>query len=242
MITMQITAIRARMQRLARPAYAAAAMRFFKTGRGEYGAGDHFMGLRVPQLRALAKEFATLEPAPLRALLRSRWHEQRLLALIIMVEQSLRAAASQQAALRRLYLRELRYVNNWDLVDSSAAQLLRPQAGFARLALLRRLACSPQLWRRRVAVIATFDDIRRGEPELTMELCVALLADTHDLMHKACGWMLREAGKREPARLRKFLRRHAAQMPRTMLRYAIERLPQPERLRILRASRPRVRK
>jgi 3-methyladenine DNA glycosylase AlkD len=230
--------IRARCAALARPAQAAAASRYFKTGRGEYGAGDHFLGLRVPQIRVLAREFAALGPGPLRALLRSRWHEQRLLALVIMVEQSVRAGPREQALLRRLYLRELRYVNNWDLVDSSAAQLLRPQAGFARRSLLRRLARAPQLWRRRVAVIASFDDIRRGEFALPQELCATLLDDSHDLLHKACGWMLREVGKRAPLQLRGFLRRHAAHMPRTMLRYAIERLPERERRRILLSSRP----
>jgi 3-methyladenine DNA glycosylase AlkD len=230
--------VRARTLQLARPARAAASLRYFKTGPGEYGAGDRFLGLTVPQLRQLAREFGALPIATLRVLLRSGWHEQRLLALIIMVDQSADAGAQQQRVLRRLYLAELRYVNNWDLVDASAAVLLRPQPRYARAALLRRLARSPQLWRRRVAMIATFDDIRRGEFALTLELCRQLLDDPQDLMHKACGWMLRELGKRAPARLRGFLRRHAARMPRTMLRYAIERLPEAERRRIMRTSRP----
>ncbi len=230
--------VRARTLQLARPARAAASLRYFKTGPGEYGAGDRFLGLTVPQLRQLARDYAALPIAALRALLRSSWHEQRLLALIIMVDQSADAGAQQQTALRRLYLAELRYVNNWDLVDASAAVLLRPQPGYERIALLRRLARSAQLWRRRVAMIATFDDIRRGEFALTLELCEQLLGDPQDLMHKACGWMLRELGKRAPARLRGFLRRHAARMPRTMLRYAIERLPEAERRRIMRTSRP----
>ena len=229
---------RARTLQLARPARAAASLRYFKTGPGEYGAGDRFLGLTVPQLRQLAREFGALPIAALRALLRSGWHEQRLLALIIMVDQSADAGAQQQRVLRRLYLAELRYVNNWDLVDASAAVLLRPQPRYARTALLRRLAHSPQLWRRRVAMIATFDDIRRGEFALTLALCRQLLDDPQDLMHKGCGWMLRELGKRAPARLRRFLRRHAARMPRTMLRYAIERLPEAERRRIMRTSRP----
>lgn len=236
-----LASVRARTGALARPARAVAALRYFKAGPGEYGAGDQFLGLSVPQLRRLAREFAALGPGALRALLRSRWHEQRLLGLIIMVEQSGKAGAAQQAALRSLYLAQLRHVNNWDLVDSSAATLLRPQPGFARAALLRRLARSPQLWRRRVAVIATFDDIRRGEFALTLELCALLLGDAHDLMHKACGWMLRELGKRDLARLRAFLRRHAPRMPRTMLRYAIERLPEAERRRIMRAGKPAAR-
>ncbi len=233
-----VATVRACTRQLARPARAAASLRFFKTGPGDYGAGDRFLGLTAPQLRQLAKEFAELPIAALRALLRSSWHEQRLLALIIMALQSADAGAQHQAALRRLYLAELRYVNNWDLVDASAAVLMRPQTGFARAALLRRLARSPQLWRRRVAMIATFDDIRRNEFALTLELCERLLGDTQDLMHKACGCMLRELGKRAPAHLRSFLRRHAARMPRTMLRYAIERLPEAERRRIMRSSRP----
>jgi len=232
---MQPADLRAKLRRIASAAQASAAQRFFKTGPGEYGAGDRFIGVRVPQLRALSKHAGALALPALIELLSSPWHEERLLALLNMVSQSLQGGDGAQAAMRRLYLRYLRCVNNWDLVDSSAAQLLRPQRGFARAALLRRLARSPELWRRRVAVIATFDDIRRDAPALALELCRKLLGDRHDLMHKACGWMLREAGKRDVALLRQFLRRHAQRMPRTMLRYAIEHLPAGERQRILAA-------
>ena len=237
--TLSLAAVRRRIRQRANRAAASSAQRFFKAGRGEYGAGDHFLGLSAPLIRMLSQQFGALAPDQLLALLHSRWHEERSLALLNMVTQSLRGGAQIQVAMRRLYLRELRRVNNWDLVDGSAAQLLRPQRGFARRVLLRRLARSPQLWRRRIAVIATFDDIRRGDPALTLELCRVLLDDPQDLMHKACGWMLREAGKRTPAVLRRFLRRHAAHMPRTMLRYAIERLPERERRRILANSSPR---
>ena len=232
-----LASIRRQIRRQGSRARALGAQRFFRTGPGEYGAGDHFLGLNVPMINALSKRFGALAPAALRALLHSRWHEERALALANMVTQSRRGDESVQAAMRVLYLRELRRVNNWDLVDGSAAPLLRPQAGFRRRELLRRLVRSPQLWRRRVAIIATFDDIRRGELVLTQQLCRVLLQDPQDLMHKACGWMLREVGKRSPPVLRRFLRRYAAQMPRTMLRYAIERLPERERQRILAGSR-----
>jgi 3-methyladenine DNA glycosylase AlkD len=235
--TTSLVRIRARARRFASRAQAAAARRYFKTGPGEYGEGDRFLGLNVAQVRVLSKEFADLPPRQLTALLRSPWHEERLLALVIMVGQSRQGSGREQAALRRLYLRQLRHVNNWDLIDCSAAPLLRPQTGFRRAALLRRLARSPQLWRRRAAIVATFDDIRRGAIKLTLELSRVLLSDPHDLMHKACGWMLREAGKRRLPELRHFLHSHAARMPRTMLRYAIERLPEPERQRWLRDSR-----
>jgi 3-methyladenine DNA glycosylase AlkD len=234
---MQIAAVRDCLRSLAEPAQAAAALRFFKTGPGEYGAGDRFLGVRVPQIRTLSRQAGVLAPRALLGLLTSSWHEERLFALLNMVSQSLQGGESGQLAMRHLYLRHLRHVNNWDLVDSSAAQLLRPQRGFARMLLLRRLARSPQLWRRRVAVVATFDDIRRGAPAVTLELCERLLRDRHDLMHKACGWMLRETGKRSLPTLRRFLAKNAPRMPRMMLRYAIERLPAKERRRILAAPR-----
>ena len=232
-----LASIRLQVRRKASRTRALGAQRFFRTGRGEYGAGDQFLGLTVPMINALSKHCGALAPAPLRSLLHSRWHEERSLALANMVTQSVRGTGPVQAGMRKLYLRELRCVNNWDLVDGSAAALLRPQSGFRRRELLLWLARSPQLWRRRVAIIASFDDIRRGELLLTQQLCRLLLNDPHDLMHKACGWMLREVGKRSPPVLRRFLRRHAPQMPRTMLRYAIERLPERERQRILVGSR-----
>lgn len=210
---------------MADPAQAQMAQRFFKTGKGEYGAGDKFLGLRVPQLHALAREYRELNGAALLSLLRSPWHEERVLALLIMVGRYQRGTPALRAALHRTYLRNLRYVNNWDLVDCSAPVLMSAPAPAVRRALLLRLAASRQLWHRRVAMLATFADLRAGEYALTLRLARVLRDDPHDLIHKAVGWMLRELGKRDRSELEAHLRRHASRMPRTMLRYAIERLP-----------------
>jgi 3-methyladenine DNA glycosylase AlkD len=209
---------------------------FFKTAPGEYGAGDRFRGIRVPVLRRLARQFAALPmPAVLR-LLGSPWHEDRLLALLLLVRRFERGTVPERDRIAAAYLRHTRHVNNWDLVDLSApnivgAWLLRRDAS-----LLDRLAGSGSLWERRIAVVATLAFLRAGRLQPTFAIARRLLADREDLIHKATGWMLREAGKREPAALRRFLARHAARMPRTMLRYAIERLPAAERRRWLRAG------
>ena len=224
------SAAMSRLQSLADPRQAAVALSFFKTGKGDYGEGDRFLGLRAPQLHALAREYRDLRRAALLLLLRSVWHEARSLALEIMVLQYRRGTPSQRLALHRLYLAQLRYVNNWDLVDGSAPCLCAAPPRAVRRRLLQRLAMSPNLWRRRVAIIATFADIRAGESQLALRIARQLRDDPHDLIHKAVGWMLREVGKRDRGRLDAYLARHAARMPRTMLRYAIERFePQARR-------------
>ena len=206
--------------------------RFFRTAPGEYGAGDMFLGLTVPQVRALVRQHADLPLPRVRGLLRSRWHEARLLALLILVRDFERGDERQRLRIARLYLANLAWVNNWDLVDSSAHLILGPHLAPGERGLLDTLGRSSNLWKRRVAMLATFHYIRQHDFRDALRIARLLLHDEHDLIHKAVGWMLREIGKRDEPALRRFLDRHAAVMPRTMLRYAIERLPPGSRSRL----------
>jgi 3-methyladenine DNA glycosylase AlkD len=225
--------VRRALRQFASAARAVGVSRFFKTGKGEYGEGDVFLGATVGEQRLIARQFRTLPLAELDALLTSKIHEERLTALLILVDQFEKAGDERaRARIVRLYLKRLRYVNNWDLIDSSADPILGGWLATKDRSLLDRLARSPHLWSRRASIIATFYFIKRGESQDTLRIARALLNDRHDLIHKATGWMLREVGKRAslPA-LRKFLTRHAATMPRTTLRYAIERMSPAERTR-----------
>lgn len=234
---MNISALRARLHKLASPADAKVAQRFFKTAPGEYGAGDRFIGIRVPVLRKLAGEYRALPLTEVTALLHSTIHEERLLALLILVGSYARADDAGRANIYALYLKNLDRVNNWDLVDSSAPYIVGPELAARSREVLFRLARSKNLWHRRVAMLATFHFIRQNDFADALRLAKLLRDDEHDLMHKAVGWMLREIGKRDVVVLRKFLDRHAARMPRTMLRYAIEKLPERERKRYLQAGK-----
>ncbi len=229
--------LRSRLRQLASPSRARNLSWFFKTAPGEYGAGDRFIGIRVPVLRRLAREFRSLPLPAAVELLQSPIHEERLLALLILTNAYERADESGRAAIYRLYLKNLARVNNWDLVDCSAPRIVGPHLEKRSRNVLFRLARSKILWRRRVAVLATFYFIRQGDFADALRLAELLLDDEHDLMHKAVGWMLREMGKRDVAELKKFLHKHAARMPRTMLRYAIEKFPEPERKRYLQAGK-----
>lgn len=206
--------------------------RFFKCGPGEYGEGDTFIGVTVPAQRTIARRFRDLPLAQVDILLTSRIHEERLTALLILVDQFTRGDDRMRGRIFRLYMRRLRSINNWDLVDSSAAQIVGGWLTDKPRTLLDRLARSRHLWSRRVAMIATLRFITRGDHREAIRIATILVNDQHDLIHKAVGWMLREVDKRSsPAALKAFLNRHAATMPRTMLRYAIERLPEVERRR-----------
>lgn len=227
---MALTGLLRELHRIANPDRAVAAKRFFKTGPGEYGEGDQFIGLTVPQVRRLAKSYRDLSLADTMRLLRSPIHEVRLLALIILVEKYRRADAAGRRRIHGLYLGSTRYINNWDLVDTSAEHIVGPEPG----APLLRLAKSSSLWERRIAILATFHFIKRGEFVPTLRIARQLLHDEEDLIHKAVGWMLREVGKRNLPVLKKFLYAHYRRMPRTMLRYAIEKFPARTRLRYLR--------
>ena len=204
-------------------------LRFFRTGPGEYGEGDRFLGLTVPQVRAVARECKACPLDVLDRLLQSPWHEARLLALVILVNRHRGGDAALREEIHRLYLRNTDRVNNWDLVDVSAPDLVGAHLRGGDRSLLERLAKSRSLWRRRIAILATFDFIRHDDVDDALRIAAMLLGDEHDLIHKATGWMLREVGKRDRAAEERFLRKYASRMPRTMLRYAIERFP--ERLR-----------
>ena len=234
---MNISKLRACLNQLASPADAKFLQRFFKTGPGEYGAGDKFIGIRVPMTRRLAKEFAALPRREAVALLQSPVHEKRLLALIILVNAYQRGDDAEREEIYALYLAQLDRVNNWDLVDSSAPYIVGPHLAERSRTILFRLARAKNLWHRRVAMLAAFHFIRQNDFADALRLAELLRDDEHDLMHKAVGWMLREIGKRDVAVLRKFLQQHAALMPRTMLRYAIEKLSEHERQRYLRAGK-----
>ena len=231
------TVVEAELDALADREHAEVLQRFFKTGSGGYGEGDVFLGIRVPAVRRVARAHRTASTATVRRLLASEVHEHRFVALAILCLQYERADAGERDRIADLYL-ELRHrVNNWDLVDSSAEYLLADRIARAPRKLLDPLVASEVVWDRRIAVLATHALIRRGSYEQTMRVCEALLGDTHDLIHKATGWMLREVGKRDDAVLRGFLDRHAERMPRTMLRYSLERLPDPDRKRYMTAGR-----
>ncbi|MFL5488859.1 MAG: DNA alkylation repair protein [Gemmatimonadaceae bacterium] len=225
--------IQAELHALADPADAVHLQRFFKTGPGEYGAGDRFLGLRVPALRTLATKYAALAHADALQMLASSWHEERLLALILMVNAYKRGDESSRAKIHRAYLANTAHINNWDLVDASAEYIVGSHIGTAEPALLTKLARSKDIWERRIAIVSTFHFIKRGEFGPTFKIAALLTADTHDLIHKATGWMLREVGKRDRAALDDFLRKHYRTMPRTMLRYAIERHPEGTRKKYL---------
>lgn len=212
--------------------------RFFKTGPGEYGEGDRFRGIVVPVLRALARKHGGQSAASCEALLHSPWHEERLLALIILAGNFERADEAGQRAIYRLYLANTAWINNWDLVDLSAPDipgewlLGRPKTP------MLRLARSGGLWERRIAMVASHAWIRQGRFDDALAIAAILLNDRHDLIHKATGWMLREIGKRDLSAEESFLRRHCRAMPRTALRYAIERFPEEQRLAWLHGTHP----
>jgi 3-methyladenine DNA glycosylase AlkD len=221
--------LRAEVQSSANPDDAVHLQRFFKTGPGEYGQGDRFLGIRIPVLRGMARRYRGLPGEDLLALLRSEWHEERMLALLLMVQEYAKAPAERREEIYHDYLGHTAWVNNWDLVDGSAAQIVGAHLADRDRKPLVALAESESVWERRIAIIATLHFIRRGEFGPTLELAGRLLADRHDLIHKAVGWMLREVGERDRTAEEAFLQRHQASMPRTMLRYAIEKLPEPRR-------------
>jgi 3-methyladenine DNA glycosylase AlkD len=224
-----LAALRKELYALADPADAVHLQRFFKTAPGEYGAGDKFLGLRVPALRQLVRDYRQLDDSQALEMLASSWHEERLLALMLLVEGYDRGDASRRERIHRAYLEHTRYINNWDLVDASAEHIVGPHLDAREIELLERLAGSDDIWERRIAIISTFHFIKRNEFGPTLKIARLLLGDSHDLIHKAVGWMLREVGKRDRKVEDVFLKKHYRKMPRTTLRYAIER--HPEKLR-----------
>ena len=226
------------LRRRRNPAQAAILRRFFKTGPGEYGEGDEFWGLKVPQTRAVLARFRAVPLAVAGELLDSPVHEARFFAVAALVRDYARADAAARGAIFDFYLSRTARINNWDLVDASAPGIVGrhlPPGGGRRV--LGRLAASATLWNRRIAMVSTLEPIRQGRLENTFWLAERLLDDPEDLMHKAMGWMLREAGKRDVQALFAFLDAHAARMPRTALRYALERIAPEKRRKWMDLSR-----
>jgi 3-methyladenine DNA glycosylase AlkD len=224
--------LRKELKRCASPVKAKLLARYFKTGPGEYAEGDKFLGVMVPDERRIAKQYWDLSRSDVLELLRSPWHEERMIALFMFTEQYRRGDAKTRKAVYDLYLKNTKHINNWDLVDLSAKYIVGAQIanGETNEKLLLKLAKSRSLWERRIAVLATFYPIGRGDARLALAVAEALVDDPHDLIHKAVGWMLREVGKRcSLAEEEAFLDRHAAMMSRTMLRYALEHFPSKRR-------------
>lgn len=221
----QLQEIKEHLQSLADKQIAAHSQRYFKTGKGEYAEGDIFLGIRVPVLRKVAKQYPQLSLKHIQSLLKSKIHEHRLLALIMLVNQYQKTDSNTQDSIIKLYLNHTKYINNWDLVDTSAAHIVGAYLYNKNRDLLYELVNSENIWERRISVLSCFYFIRHNDYDDAIKIAEKLLNDSHDLIHKAVGWMLRETGKKNPTKLNHFLDKYAAIMPRTMLRYALEKLP-----------------
>jgi len=202
---------------------------FFKTAPGEYAHGDVFIGVTVPQTRKLANQHQELPLNEIKKLLKSPIHEERLLALLILNLKYSRSESKGRIKIFNFYLKHIKQVNNWDLVDLSAPKIIGAYLEAKKRTILYRLAKSKNLWQRRIAIVSTFNFIRNNDFRDTLKIATILIKDKEDLIHKACGWMLREVGKRNLAIEERFLKKYSSIMPRTMLRYAIERFPEKKR-------------
>ena len=224
-----IDEIKKRLRKLGNKERAKVSRRYFKTGPGEYGEGDIFLGIPVPELRKLAKTYRHLTLKDTTKLLQSPIHEERLLALLILIHIFSAGDESMKKEIFNLYLNNTRYINNWDLVDASAQHVVGAYLVYKSKKVLYRLAKSEDLWERRIAIMSTFHFIRQEEFSQTLKIAEILITDREDLIHKAVGWMLREVGKRNLQVEEQFLKYHYKKMPRTMLRYAIEKFPKARR-------------
>lgn len=202
---------------------------FCKKGPGSYAEHDQFIGVDVPTLRRVAKDFHEIDRATLQALLGSKINEERLLALFILINRYTRAKDAAKNRIYDFYMQNLHHVNNWNLVDSSAHLILGAHLKDMNRSILITLAQSSKMWERRIAIVATWSFIKNNDLEWTFKISEILLKDSHDLIHKAVGWMLREAGKKDVTQLIAFLDKHGKTMPRTALRYAIEKFPEDQR-------------
>jgi len=226
---MTVEQLRQSLHGRANPEIAAHSQRFFKTGPGEYGEGDRFLGIRVPVVRQVARQGRGLLMEEILEFLQSIWHEERLLALVIMVDRYKWADTATREELHRAYIAHTDHVNSWDLVDISAPHLVGDWLLERDRGLLAQLVESPSLWEQRIAILSTFAFIRMNQYDDTLALADRLLNHPHDLIHKAVGWMLREVGNRDQATEEAFLAHRYQTMPRTMLRYAIEKFPEERR-------------
>ncbi|NNL76945.1 MAG: DNA alkylation repair protein [Desulfobacterales bacterium] len=233
---MTAQAIRKKLKTLGSKQIATSSRRFFKTGPGEYGEGDIFIGVRVPVLRKLIKDYLDLPIKEIKLLLQSAIHEERLFALLLLVRISSKADEAEKKSIYELYLKSTAYINNWDLVDTSAEHIVGGYLKDKNRTPLYRLAKSTDLWERRIAIMATFHFIKHHDFSDTLRTAKILLSDRHDLIHKAVGWMLREIGNSDLAAEENFLQKHYEKMPRTMLRYAIEKFPEAKRQRYLKGE------
>ena len=222
--------LRKELKSIANPKKARLLQGFFKTGKGEYGEGDVFLGIMVPQSRKIAIEYKDLNFAGIEELLHSKFHEERLIALFILVHNFEKGDEGIKKKIYNFYLSNTRYTNNWDLVDLSAHKIIGSYLLNKEDLVLEKLARSENIWERRIAVLSTFQFIKYNRFKESLKIASMLLQDEHDLIHKAVGWMLREVGKRDLKMELEFLNKHYKKMPRTMLRYATERFP--EKLRI----------
>lgn len=229
----QLVAIRAELRAAGDPERAIHSRRFFKTGKGEYAEGDRFLGVTVPDQRRIVARYRDLALKEILTLLHSPIHEERLTALLILTAQYPRATSEQQEVIARTYLSQTKWINNWDLVDCTAPRITGAHLLKRSRSVLRRFAKSKNLWERRIAIISTLAFISKGDFKETFTISKILMHDSHDLIHKAVGWMLREVGKRDLQPLDTFLKEYADRMPRTMLRYAIEKYPQKKRMKYL---------
>lgn len=225
----QVADIKNEMRKLANKEIAEHSQRFFKTGKGQYGEGDIFLGIRVPVLRKIAKKFRRISLAEVSKLLESKFHEERLLSILMLVNLFKSGDEDDQELIYELYLDKTKFINNWDIVDISAGNIVGAFLFEKDKAPLYRLVFSENLWERRIAIVATFYFIRNDEFDDTLKIAEILFTDKEDLIHKAVGWMLREVGKRVIEIEEEFLEEHYLKMPRTMLRYAIERFPETRR-------------
>jgi 3-methyladenine DNA glycosylase AlkD len=208
---------------------AALLQRFFKTGPGEYGEGDVFIGIKVPLLRNIAKNNTDTSYKELKQLLKSKIHEKRMISLMILIFKYQKADEEEKSKIFKIYLDNTNNINNWDLVDLTAPQIIGDYLMDKDRSILIKLAKSKSLWERRIAVLSTFQFIKNGQFDFSLKISKLLLKDEHDLIHKAVGWMLREIGKRDLKKEEKFLQTYYMIMPRTMLRYAIEKFPDKKR-------------
>lgn len=210
--------------------------RFFKTGIGEYGEGDVFAGIKVPVSRKIANQFKDLHLTDLQKIIKSKIHEERLITLFILIAKYKKAGEAEKEKIFNFYLKNIRYVNNWDLVDLSAEKIIGAYLTDKNKRLLFDLVKSNSVWERRIAIMSTFYFIKANQFAATLKISELLLKDKHDLIHKAAGWMLREIGKRDIQAEEIFLQNHYKKMPRTMLRYAIEKFPEKKRLDYLKGN------
>lgn len=231
-----VATLQKELRQLADPKRAEASAWFFKTGKGQYGEGDKFIGVTVPQLRKVAKRYTHLSLSEVHALLANPIHEFRLIAMHILVYQFQKADSTLQTQIYSFYIKHAKRINNWDLVDSSAPYIVGPYLLHTSRNVLYTLAKSRNLWERRIAIIATAHFIKHNQFKDTLAIAEILIQDTHDLIHKAVGWMLREVGNRDREAEEKFLKKHYKNMPRTMLRYAIEKFPPTRRQQYLRGT------